>query len=281
MLVSGKEAKTTKICSMRAKDGQVKSEMSDIANVFADCYADLYSATEYSRNIFKASGKTEVHEVTEEEITRALKRMKNGETSDGNFVVVEMLKSAGRELRELIASMFTEIMRPQAQVPEAWRKTVVKVLFKKGDELAPGNYRPISILPILYKLFARIICSRITKVLEEHQSCDQAGFRSGFSVEDHLLTISILAEMQLEADQPLWISALDFQTAFDSITHESLWDALWELEVHENYIETLSRLYAGQTGVVNTGIDSKTFKISKGTRQGDPVSPVLFNAVSE
>ena len=157
----------------------------------------------------------------------------------------------------------------------------MKVLYKSGNAKLPGNYRPISILQILYKAFSRIVCERISGELESEQTRDQAGFRKGYSCEDHLLVITLVAEMHLHSGSPLWIAALDFKKAFDSVSHASMWDSMLEHGVHENYVDVMSRLYAQQTAEVQCCQRSKKFAIQRGTKQGDPISPALFNAVLE
>ena len=84
-----------------------------------------------------------------------------------------------------------------------------------------------------------------------------------------------------EFRQPLWIVAVDFRKAFDSINHADLWHALLAQGVPENYVHFLKKLYTGQSGIVQTDCSSKSFKIGRGARQGDPISPILFNAALE
>ena len=60
--------------------------------------------------------------------------------------------------------------------------------------MLPANYRPIAIVPILYKLFSRMLCARLTSQLIAEQSCDQAAYRTGFSTEDHLLSLTLLVD---------------------------------------------------------------------------------------
>ena len=120
---------------------------------------------------------------------------------------------------EVIAQIFNEVMDPSREPPNKWRKTELKVLFKKGDALDPANYRPIASLPILYKLFTRCLCGRIGPTLDSQQSEDQAGFRKHFSCDDHLFVIRQLSEKAAEFCLPLWVVAIDFQKAFDSFSH--------------------------------------------------------------
>ena len=145
----------------------------------------------------------------------------------------------------------------------------------------PENYRPIAVIPILYKLFSKMLCARVKGQLEMQQSVDQAGFRSGFSCDDQLFTITMLCDKMKEYNLPLWVAAVDFQKAFDTISHRSLWEALREQEVPLVYIMVLQKLYRGQCANVKLDVASRSFAIERGTRQGDPISPILFNALLE
>ena len=133
----------------------------------------------------------------------------------------------------------------------------------------------------MYKLFSKVWCDRIKGVLITEQSCDQAGFRPGFSCDDHLFAITLLAEKCNEFNLPLWVATLDFKKAFDSIDHGSIWEALSSQGVQANYVHTLHRLYKGQRACVKVDCNSRDFGIERGTKQGDPISPLLFNTVIE
>ena len=80
---------------------------------------------------------------------------------------------------------------------------------------------------------------------------------------------------------PLPVAAVDFKTAFDSINHGSLWQALHEQDVPGLYIQLLQNLYDHQKGFVQNDKTSIAFNIERGTKQGDPISPILFNACLE
>ena len=78
-------------------------------------------------------------------------------------------------------------------------------------------------IPILYKIFAKLLSERVGKYLDTVQPVDQAGFRSGFSCDDHLFAMPQLWEKHAEFRMPLWAAAVDFEKAFDSVEHDSLW----------------------------------------------------------
>lgn len=173
------------------------------------------------------------------------------------------------------------MLRPDMPIPSDWKRTCIKILYKKGVPQLPENYRPISILPILYKLFRQVLLARIQESLDAAQSCDQAGFRSGFSCDDHLFATCMLFEKCREFRLPLWTAAVDFKKAFDTVEHNALWESLALQGVPESYNCMLQRLYASQQAYIATDRTSKEFNLTRGTKQGDPVSPMLFNAVLE
>ena len=91
----------------------------------------------------------------------------------------------------------------------------------------------------------------------------------------------LATEKAAEWNTHLWIAGVDFKQAFDCVEHFAIWDALRALGVPEQYDVVLAALYQGQTGVVCEDRDSRQFEIGRGTKQGDPVSPKIFNAVLE
>ena len=104
-------------------------------------------------------------------------------------------------------------------VPETWRTTRLNILCKRGDPQVLDNYRPSSLLPILMKLFSRVLYARMAGPLTTTQSIDQAGFKSGYACDDHLFTATMLHEKAREWGMPLWIAAIDFKKAFDTVEH--------------------------------------------------------------
>ena len=122
---------------------------------------------------------------------------------------------------------------------------------------------------------------RLKVYLDPEQCVDQAGFQAGFSCEDHILALVLLYEKLTEQNLDLWIAAVDFQKAFDSVGHESIWKALLSQHVPPEYVRVLQRVYEGQTGQIIADKSSRPFDLGRGTKQGDPLSPALINAVLE
>lgn len=275
--------KTHHLTTMRRSNGDVVDEKQEMVDIFGDFYAELYATRRdsYSDRGWANMVCERVRDVDADEIEELLWKMAKRKAGDQAGLVVEMLQRGGRRQHESLAELFNDLLDPASEPPEYWKETRLKVLFKRGDHAEPGNYRSIAILPILYKLFTKIVCNRIRVHIEANSRVDQAGFRRGFSTEDHIFTIINLMEKMSEFQLPLWIAAIDFQKAFDTVEHDSLWKALFKMEVPPTYIWVLAAMYAGQRGVVVDERDSKMFDIKRGTKQGDPLSPSIFNAVLE
>ena len=192
-----------------------------------------------------------------------------------------MIKKGGETIRNVLLDLFNEVIRQDQQAPEQWKQNMLTIVFKKGDPKDPGNYRPISVIPILYKILARLLYARLAPQLIGQQCEDQAGFRPHYSTVDHLFVFTCLEEKSHEFNQTLWTAALDFKKAFDTVEHHHLWEALKQQGVQPGYVSLLQDLYKDQNGRVKTDVISKTFHIERGTKQGDPLSSLLFNALLE
>ena len=121
--------------------------------------------------------------------------------------------------------------------------------------------------------------ARLAPGLHRIQLLDQAGFRPNHRCEDHLMVYRVLEQRCREWGVPLYISTIDCTKAFDSIKHSALWKSLKFYGVKPAYVRLLQRLYSQQEGTVLTDKESDVFSIKRGTKQGDPLSSLLFNTV--
>ena len=149
------------------------------------------------------------------------------------------------------------------------------MLPKTGSRNDVKNWRPIAILRITYKIFARLLFARLQPVLEREQTRDQVGFRPGRSVDDAFVVLEDLCTKAWEWELPLWIASIDLTKAFDRLEHHVLFRALSEQGVDVEYVRLLSDIYSAQWGSVN---GSAAFDITRGVKQGDVLSSLLFNA---
>ena len=133
------------------------------------------------------------------------------------------------------------------------------MIHKKGNTSDIKNYRPISLLPIMHKVFSNILLQRMIPTLDFHQPREQAVFRAGYSTIDHLQVINQLQEKANEYNMPLCFAFVDYEKAFDSIEFEGLKNQ----GVDDAYLNILRNLYSEATSVLRLHKDSEKFKIGR------------------
>ena len=206
--------------------------------------------------------------------------IKNGKCPDESGIVAEMLKLGSTSLHRAVLDILNAIL-VSGCVPRAWGKTTFVMLPKMSGATFVKDFRPIALVKIMYKVYARMMHERLRQTLEAAQPPSQAGFRKGYSTDDDLFAACQLMEKCAEWGLPLWIVSLDLSKAFDRVRWPALWAALREQGVAESLVASLAALQKDQEGQVRGrgGITSRSFSIKRGVIQGCPLSPGLFAAV--
>ncbi|KAJ8732403.1 hypothetical protein PYW07_015002 [Mythimna separata] len=153
-----------------------------------------------------------------------------------------------------------------------------ELFFKNGDNALLKNYRPISLLSRVDKLFSRVIKNRLASRFDDFQPPEQAGFRKGFSTVDLIHTLRKTEEYNL----PLCLAFVDYEKAFDSIETWAVLQSLQRCQIDYRYIEVLKCLYENATMSIRfQDQTSEPILLQRGVGQGDVISPKLFTAALE
>ena len=140
--------KRKRIGAMIDSNGNMKTERQDIADVFADFYAELFASQGAAAEQRAAASAEHVPAIEADEVLMHLRRMASKKAADGRGVVAELLKEAGGTLEGIIAEVFTDIVQPGGLVPDYWKQTRLKIIFKKGD---PPDKRRITDPSLCYR----------------------------------------------------------------------------------------------------------------------------------
>ena len=108
------------------------------------------------KSISKASmnGGSEIPQFTCHELEASIRELKNGKARDGAGVFAELIKNGGPMLVDVLLSLYNQVIAVDAVPPSSWKASIVSVLHKSGERSKAENDRPITIIPLLYKLFA-------------------------------------------------------------------------------------------------------------------------------
>ena len=179
------------IVQMADKSGTVQTDRKRIADIFADFYEELYASHQGAETLDN-SQTIPVPPFTLSEITAAVKTLKSKKCTDTAGIRAEMLKKGGENLLEKLLELYNMILCGSMQPPSSWKHSIISVIHKSGDAAQPQNYRPICIIPVLYKLFSKLMYKRLYLILDKAQCRDQAGFRNGYSTVDHMFVFTMI-----------------------------------------------------------------------------------------
>ena len=206
--------------------------------------------------------------------------MKRGKAGGDDDLTIDLIMDAGDFLLIKLAKLYTKCIQ-EMSIPKAWKNFIMILIHKKGDTKDLKNYRPISLLSVIYKLFTKIIANRINGQLDSNQPREQAGFRSGYSTTDHIHALNQLMEKSIEYNKPLCMAFIDYEKAFDSVKTSAILQALRKQGVEELYVKLFEDIYTDSTATLQLHRNSEKIPIKRGVRQGDTISPKLFTACLE
>ena len=144
------------------------------------------------------------------------------------------------------------------------------------------SWRPLSILNTDYKIIAKVLSNRLKSVLSEIISPDQVGYMNGRLCGENTRLISDVIEYSRITNLSSIILLADFEKAFDTVKWSFLTKILGYYGFGPNFIKWMSILYKdSKSCVTNNGHLSTYFKLSRGIRQGCPISALLFLLIAE
>ena len=148
---------------------------------------------------------------------------------------------------------------------------------KKGDLIHRANYRIVSLISHTGKILLIVLLNRLKQQLEPHLSEEQAGFRKDRSTVHQIQTLRLIAEKAKRHGKKIYNCFIDFQKAFDTIKHKVIWAVLRSYSIEEKMVTLLQKMYEKAQSAVRIGRhQGEWFRKNVGTRQDNPLSPLLF-----
>uniref|UniRef100_A0A8B9J9W2 Reverse transcriptase domain-containing protein n=1 Tax=Astyanax mexicanus TaxID=7994 RepID=A0A8B9J9W2_ASTMX len=211
------------------------------------------------------------------ELKEALQLMQKGKAPGIDGIPPEFYLTFFSQLGPLLLDMINTAIEAGSFQRDTNTALISVLLKPEKDPLSCNSYRPLSLIGSDTKLFAKVLAMRLESHMTKLVHFDQTGFIKNRLATDNVRRLLHVLDLVTDLTTPCAVVSLDAEKAFDRLKWTFLWAVLEFMGVGEKFINMIKTLYASPSAKVITGNNcSQPFPISRGSRQGCPLSPLLF-----
>ncbi|KAG1546735.1 hypothetical protein G6F49_010411 [Rhizopus delemar] len=181
--------------------------------------------------------------------------------------------------------LFTKVLNTtlkHSKFPATWQQSIVILLPKKGDRSQLKNWRPISLICVDAKIYTRLLATRVNGVLPHLIDIHQTGFMPNRFIADNGATTRLVMDVAQRMKLPGIALLLDQEKAYDRVHPQYLQACLDKFGFPPSLVASIISLFFGTNLCINVnGFLTAPIPQARGLRQGDPLSPLLFNLAIE
>ena len=226
-----------------------------------------------------------------DELGPALKQMKHYKAAGEDGIVAEYMKLGGKEVFDCILLLLNAVWRLEC-CPVRWTRAMAWPIYKAGARTDPSNYRLITLLSVVCKVFERMITNRITALIRVSLKFNrplitytQVGFQFARSTLDAVYALILAISIRRLYGMPTYLAFIDVKKAFPSAFKAGILVKLYRLGITGKCWRMLRSMYSTVHSRILTGQESSFseeelealyYKIETGLREGSILSPVLY-----
>ena len=214
------------------------------------------------------------------ELEDACGKLKPGKACGIDDICNEMIISLVNTHPKIVLKLFNEVLQLGEVIPE-WVIGLIVPIHKKGPKLETSNYRGITLISCLGKLFLSILNARLLLYTNNQNILaeNQLGFVAGNRTSDaHIIINNLVKKICHNKNSKIYSCFVDFKKAFDSIPRDILLKKLTNYGIKGKFFNILRNIYTSDKACIKlNNLRSESFDLNLGVRQGCILSPLLFN----
>ena len=273
----------SKMAPLKSATGEVITDQGWQMERWVEHYSDLYSrentVTPSALGAIKCMPTMEELDVepTMDELSKAIDSLAAGKAPGSDSIPPDLIKHCKTTLLHPLHEVLCQCWRGGA-VPQDMKDAKIITLYKnKGERSDCNNYRGISLLSIIGKVYARVLLICLQKLAKHVYPESQCSFQAERSMVDMVFSLHQLQEKCREQQMPLYIAFIDLTKAFNLVSRDGLYKALHKIGCPPRLHSLIDSFHSNMKGTVQfNGNLSEPFDMHSRVKQGCVLTPTLF-----
>ena len=216
-------------------------------------------------------------QITLAELKHAVFQMENSKSHGVDGIPTEFYKTHFELIKLDHLDLFNSILFQNEKIPTTVTRAIITLIPKNDKKEFLKNWRPISLLCVDYKILTKILSNRLKLTLDKMISKEQTCGVPNRSIFSNLFTIREMINHSNTKNLPSYIVSIDQEKAFDKVDREFLYQIMKKLGYSNAFINFVKKIYQNTESIIaNNGFLSSPFPLTRGVRQGCPLSLLLY-----
>lgn len=291
--ICNEKKKQNFISDIKLFNGEISNDEKIISNNFINYFSEIGEKlankikndnhNDYNNNLTETlptySNSIYLKRTNYNEITNLIESLKPRKSPGFDNITSEILKTIKCFISKPLAHLINIILET-GECPKAFKIGIIKPIYKNGDKKEIQNYRPITLISSLGKIFEKVLKDRIESYLKKQNylSDKQFGFQYNKSTNDAICYLTNNIYQSMDKSKPCICIFLDLAKAFDTVSHKLLIHKLEKIGFRDNVLKLIKSYLENRPQYVKIGNTLSNSKIYKyGVPQGSILGPLFFN----